>query len=257
MRYLKSIAKPGMYLKAVSEDRVSVIIYSDIYSGWTDSNIASDLKDLKRSTEIDVYINSYGGDAWSGIAIFNTLARFDNVSVYIDGHAESAASIVAMAGSKIEIAQAGQVMIHNAWTFAYGDAQKFEQMVTLLRSMNDRIASIYAARTGNELDTVLDWMNAETTFTADEAVELGFATDVAEMQAIAAKGGDFKKDPRQLLSYDKDADKGVAKQKKLANVDKKLDRVTRANLAINESYKRKVKSRQLLAELDNLEKGKN
>ena len=256
MRFLNSISKPGMYLKTVSEDRVSVIIYDDIYAGWTDSNIARELKDLKRSTEIDVYLNSYGGDAWSGIAIFNTLARFDNVSVYIDGHAESAASIVAMAGNTIEIAQAGQIMIHNAFTFLYGDAQKFEEMIVLLRTMNDRIASIYAARTDNDLEKILQWMNAETTFSADEAVELGFATNVAEMQAIAAKGGDFRKDPARLKSYEKAVDKKVAKAKKTDNVDAKLERMARANLAINTSYQRKIQSRQLLAKFDRLQKGK-
>lgn len=242
-----------MYLKTVSEDRVSVIIYDDIYSGWTDSNIASELKDLKRSTEVDVYINSHGGDAWSGIAIFNMLTRFDNVAVYIDGHAESAASIVAMAGQTIEIAQAGQIMIHNVMGWVFGDIKAFEARIPKLRAMNDRIASVYAARTGNDLEKILGWMdagenNAGTVFTADEAVELGFATKVAEMQAIAAKGGDFKTNPGLIKSYEKASDKAIAKAKKTGNV--KLDRVARANFAINESYKRKMKSRQLLAQFD-------
>ena len=93
MARIPKIKKPGMYLKTTDENRVSVIIYEDIYAGWTDTDVASQLKDLDRETEIDVYINSYGGDAWSGVAIFTTLARFDTVNVYIDGRAESAASV--------------------------------------------------------------------------------------------------------------------------------------------------------------------
>ena len=243
-----------MYLKTVAEDRVSVIIYEDIWAGWTDTDVASDLKNLDRSTEIDVYINSYGGDAWSGIAIFTMLSRFDNVTVYIDGHAESAASIVAMAGNKIEIAEAGQVMIHNAFTFRYGDAKIFEDTATLLRTMNDRIGSIYAARTGNDLEQVLSWMNAETVFSAKEAVDLGFATSVAEMQAIAAKGGEFKNDPTKMKTYEKVSQKSVAKLVKPVSV--KNDRVSRMSRAINNNYSQNMKTRQLISKFSDIEKGK-
>ena len=254
MARIPKIKKPGMYLKTTDENRVSVIIYEDIYAGWTDTDVASQLKDLDRETEIDVYINSYGGDAWSGVAIFTTLARFDTVNVYIDGHAESAASIVAMAGSTIEIAQAGVMMIHNALAFAFGNATKFEQIASKLRTVNNRLGSIYAMRTGNDLDQILSWMEDETTFSADEAVELGFATQVAEMQAIAAKGGEFKKDPTQMKTYKMLANNAIAKPEKRGSMKKV--RSVRANEAINNSFLHRMETRKLLAQFADIEKGK-
>lgn len=123
-----------------------------------------------------VNINSPGGDLFEGIAIYNLVRLHQQqVTVRIVGLAASAASIVAMAGDRIEIAQAGFIMIHNAWVMAMGDRHDMREIADMLEPFDAAIAGVYAARTGLEAGALGRMMDDETWLSGEAAVEKKFA----------------------------------------------------------------------------------
>lgn len=126
--------------------------------------------------DIDIIINSGGGDVYSGSEIYTSLKAYPGkVNIKIVGVAASAASVIAMAGDHIEISPTAQMMIHNAWTMAMGDINEMQKTVDMLDSVNRGIANAYINKTGKTEDEILSLMNKETWFNAQDAVEHGFA----------------------------------------------------------------------------------
>lgn len=129
--------------------------------------------------EINVHINSYGGDLFEGIAIKNFLLnRPEKVNVYIDGIAASAASVIAMAGDHIIMPSDAQMMIHNPWTYTMGNAKELRKTADDLDKAQTSLEKSYMNRfkgTEDELKTLLD---EETYLTADEAVLFGLADTI-------------------------------------------------------------------------------
>ncbi|HCY8319006.1 TPA: Clp protease ClpP [Staphylococcus aureus] len=137
-------------------------------------DIADSLPDTNE--DIDVIINSGGGDVYSGSEIYTSLKTYPGkVNIKIVGVAASAASVIAMAGDHIEISPTAQMMIHNAWTMAMGDTNEMQKAVDMLDSVNRGIANAYINKTGKTEDEILSLMNKETWFNAQDAVEHGFA----------------------------------------------------------------------------------
>lgn len=126
--------------------------------------------------ELNVYINSPGGAAWDGIAIMNAIRRHRaHVTVHVDGLAASAASVIAMAGDTVVMNRGSQLMIHDASGGAYGDAELMDEVAAILHKLSDSIADVYAGRTGTDRATWRAAMQAETWYTAEEAVAAGLA----------------------------------------------------------------------------------
>ena len=143
-----------------------------------DATSPKDITDqLKDATgDIEVLINSGGGDVYSGSEIYTALRDTpNNVNVKIVGIAASAASVIAMAGDKVEISPTAQIMIHNAATVAFGDNRSMEHTSNMLEGFNKSIANAYMDKTGLSQDEILSMMDDETWLTADMAVEKGFA----------------------------------------------------------------------------------
>lgn len=127
---------------------------------------------------IDLRLNSPGGDAFDGIAMYNALRRHRaEVTVYVDALAASAASVIAMAGDRVVMQRASRMMIHEAFGAALGDAQDMRTMAETLDGLSNDIASTYAARAGGSLEEWRDRMHAETWFSAAEAVAAGLADE--------------------------------------------------------------------------------
>lgn len=121
-------------------------------------------------------LNSPGGDVFDGIAIFNDLlAHPAKVVVRVNGLAASAASLIAMAGDEIEIAESAFFMIHNAWSIAIGDTRELTARAKLLKTIDGKLADVYAGRTGQDIADVRQQMDDETWLTAEDAVDQGFA----------------------------------------------------------------------------------
>jgi len=163
-------------LKSRKDDDDRIYIYDEIgpsFVGFSAADLLSMLpKDNDKS--VTVNLNSPGGDVFEGVAIYNLLHQRGNVTIQIDGIAASIASVIAMAGDRIEIAEAGQLMIHNLWTVAMGEADTFRAIADTLDTVKRQIAGVYAARTGMEVTTLGQMMDRETYITAEQAEGFGF-----------------------------------------------------------------------------------
>lgn len=135
---------------------------------------------------INLRINCPGGSVFAGRAMEQALREHPaKVIAHVDGYSASAASFLMMAADEIVMASGAMVMIHNAWTMAYGNANDLMQTADLLDKIDSTLVDTYAARTGADPKQIQDWMAAETWFTAQEAVDAGFADKVAETKAKA------------------------------------------------------------------------
>lgn len=182
----------GFQIKAKANQEADIYIYEDVGDSWfggvTAKQFADDLKAVGAVTKINLRINSYGGDVFDGLAIYRLLAEHTaTVISHIDGVAASIASVIAMAGSEIRIGEAAQIMIHEAWGVAMGNAEDLRRTADRLETINGSISDIYVARTGNTTSKVRDWMTAETWLVGREAVDNGFADSVVENIKIAAR----------------------------------------------------------------------
>lgn len=155
--------------------------------GVSATQFKNDLKALGDVTQIDLRINSDGGDVFEGRTMYSLLSEHKaRIVVHVDGIAASIASLIAMAGDEILMGDGSFMMIHNAWGMAMGDAQEMRRSADLLDTVSGSLLDTYVARTGNVAADVKKWMNAETWMTAQEAVDKGFATSVVEPLRIAA-----------------------------------------------------------------------
>lgn len=172
-------------LKA-SDTKATISIFDAIGEyGVSAKNFLNDLRGVKAS-EVDVEINSPGGDVFAGIAIYNGLRQSGKkINVKIMGVAASAASLIAMAGDTIDMPANTFLMVHNPWSFAMGSAEDMRDTADMLDKIGSSLVATYAKRTGKSDEEITALLNAETWMTAQEAVDAGFATSVSD--AIAAK----------------------------------------------------------------------
>ena len=128
---------------------------------------------------ITVWINSPGGDCVAAAQIYNMLMDYPHdVTVKIDGIAASAASVIAMAGTRVLMSPVSMLMIHNPMTIAYGDSTQMQKAIEMLGSVKDSIINAYEIKTGMSRAKLSHLMDAETWMDATKAVELGFADDI-------------------------------------------------------------------------------
>ncbi|ENH96718.1 hypothetical protein J416_09479 [Gracilibacillus halophilus YIM-C55.5] len=145
-------------------------------------DIAKTLDDVEM--DILIRINSGGGDAFEGIEIYNYLKRHSShITVEVTALAASAASIIAMGGDEVIMDTGSSMMIHQASTIAWGDKNELNKAVNALETIDGSLVDIYAERTGLPKDELDDLLVKETWFTADEAVEKGFANRKSSKQA--------------------------------------------------------------------------
>ena len=172
-----------------NEKEAHVYIFGDIVSWeWFESDVSSYTLS-KALAELDVdhiicHINSYGGEVAEGLAIYNTLKNHKaKVTTICDGFACSAASTVFMAGGNRIMNSASLLMIHNAWTVEWGDANTFRKTADDLDKITDESANAYrdagVTLSDEKLKAMLD---AETWITPEEAYEWGFATVIQKPQ---------------------------------------------------------------------------
>ena len=149
---------------------------------WFDDDVTPQLfKDelMAGSGDITVWINSPGGDCVAAAQIYNMLMDYKgNVTVKIDGIAASAASVIAMAGTKVLMSPVSMMMIHNPMTVAFGDSSEMQKAIEMLGSVKDSIINAYEIKTGLSRARLSHLMDAETWMDANKAVELGFADEV-------------------------------------------------------------------------------
>lgn len=184
---------PAWYrIDNVAGEPASLYIFDEINPMWGigAQDVVDQLKQLDTS-QIDVHINSPGGNVFDGIAIMNALRNHKaSITVKVDGLAASIASVIAMAGDQIVMSLGSQMMVHNPSGFAMGDAKTMRELADTLDKSRASIASIYADRAGGTVDAWGTAMDAETWYTAQEAVDAGLADkvdDSSQAADIAAK----------------------------------------------------------------------
>lgn len=190
--------RPWYEIKAKADNRAEVYIYEQIGEdlfgeGVVAKQFVEELAALEVA-QIDLHVNSPGGSVFDGQAIFNAIDRHPaTVTTYIDGVAASIASVVALAGDRVVMAHNALFMVHDPFAFTMGTATDMRKMADVLDQVAQTIRGVYVAKTGADEKYIAAAMEAETWYTADEALETGFVDEVAEPLRLAAlQRWDFK-----------------------------------------------------------------
>jgi len=188
-----------------------IYMYGPIGSSWWDETATSAADFVKQLDEIggediDIFVNSSGGDVFDGYAIYSAIARYEGkVTVHVDGLAASAASYCILSADEVLMSPSALMMIHKAWVFANGNADDLRNTAETLDKLDADIVGIYAKKTCKQRDEILEMMEAETWLTADEAVDMGFADGLCEQFAAEACVD------RRMLSAFKNAPASIAR----------------------------------------------
>lgn len=175
-------AEPTIYLYDV--------IGEDFWTGGgvTASQFAADINALRNAATIHLRFNSPGGDVFDGRAICAALDAHPARKVgHVDGLAASAASFILMHCDEVEMTDGAMLMIHNGHTMAAGDRRVFGKRIALLEKVDGAIADDYARRVSVDREQVVAWMDAETWFTAAEAIETGLVDRIASGDGSKAR----------------------------------------------------------------------
>ena len=184
-------------IKNAAADTAEVWIYEQIGEDWFSEGVAAktfckDLAALKVSN-IDLHINSPGGSVFDGQAIYNALVRHPaTVTTYVDGLAASIASVIALAGDKVCMADNALFMIHNPWGIAQGNSADLRQYADVLDKVRETIVNVYGKKCTMGVAEIIAAMDAETWLTAAEAQAFGFVDEVTTGTAANACAYDFK-----------------------------------------------------------------
>lgn len=141
------------------------------------------------SGDITLWINSPGGDCFAAAQIYNMLMEYPGkITVKIDGFAASAASVIAMAGSRVCMSPVAILMIHNPATVAMGDTEAMKKAIGMLNEVKESIINAYELKSGMDRAKISKMMDSETWLNAKKAVELGFADEVLYGEASVPEG---------------------------------------------------------------------
>jgi len=175
-------------IKNISTDTTEVVIYDEIGAWGMDSKTFIDeIKNIS-TDNVTLRINSPGGSVIDGLSIHDAIKRMpQKVTARIEGLAASIATIIALGADEVSMSENSLFMIHNVWGGETGGAEDMRKAADLMEKMGGRLLNIYAKKTGKSEDEIRAWMDAETWFTSDEALEAGFINTIDSPIALAAK----------------------------------------------------------------------
>jgi ATP-dependent protease ClpP protease subunit len=180
-------------VKALADKKAVINIYEQIGKDWWDGSgvtaksFSETLQALGDVDQIDLHINSPGGNVYDGLTVYNLLKRHKaSITGYVDGVAASIASVILMACDKVIMPENATIFVHDPSTFANGDADQLRAIADDLDKVAVGIVSAYRDKTGLDADKLHALMKGDSLLTAKEAVELGFADELeAPIQAAA------------------------------------------------------------------------
>ncbi|WP_436894589.1 head maturation protease, ClpP-related [Staphylococcus pseudoxylosus] len=209
--------KTYLQMNKKTQNKGEIYIYGDIVSSkWDETDVTAvdfknELNQLGDVSEIDVHINSAGGNVFEGHAIYNMLKMHKaKVNIYVDALAASIASVIAMSGDTIFMHKNSFMMIHNSWIMTLGNSKDLRQTANLLDKTDQSSNNAYLDKATNLSEAELkQLLEAETWLTADEALEKGLADEIIGASEIAAS---ISKDSYQMFkqvpeNIEKDVDK--------------------------------------------------
>jgi ATP-dependent protease ClpP protease subunit len=174
-------------IQQTADGEAEITLFDEIGFGGTSAKaFISDLKKLS-GQRVHLRINSVGGSVVEGTAIYNALRRHKGgLTVHVEALAASMASVVAMAGDEVAIADNALLMIHNPWSMSMGDADDLRKEADVLDKLKSTLVNAYKRKTGMDADEISDMMNEETWLGAEEAVAFGFADYIEDGMEAAA-----------------------------------------------------------------------
>lgn len=169
-----------------------IIPYEDNDPGmWGGVNLKDVVKQInsnKEANRLIIHIHSPGGDVYEGFAIHDALVNSGKeIETIIEGLCASIATIIALSGDRRLITQHSEFMIHNPWSFGLGDSEDLKKQSDELAKTEKKIAEFYASKTNLTKDELFNYMHEETFFTAQEAVDYGFMTEIVNTMKQVAK----------------------------------------------------------------------
>lgn len=194
-------------------------IKGDIIS-WNSSiwDFNHKMKSIKEDQDITLEINSYGGDVFLGIDLMNSLRSHQGkVTVIVTGIAASAASVIAMGADEIKMYSNTQMMIHNAWTFAIGNAIELRKVADDLESIGESVLASYTHRV--DADTVSKLLEEETYMSAKKAKDLGFIDEIVDDNAEEVESEMFSNKAQEFNANITEDETGALEGKVIALED--------------------------------------
>lgn len=230
MPQIKNNINEIFHIRNETETSADLYFYGDIvsdrWSAWSDEDqypeAIQQLLKGQEGKDLNIYINSGGGDVFAGMAIYNIIKRHIGFkTVYVDGLAASIASVIAMAGDKLVMPKNAFLMIHKPWSFVIGNANDMLKEIELLNAIEQSIVNIYAEHLADNVDTetIAKMVDAETWLTGEQAAEY-FSVDVAaEKQIAACTNARFKNQPKNLVVVTTEREKNLsAKSSKIKSL---------------------------------------
>ena len=213
---------------------------------------------LSGEGDITVWINSPGGDVFAAAQIYNMLMDYKgNVTVKIDGLAASAASVIAMAGTKVLMSPVAMMMIHNPATMAMGEAKDMQKAIVMLNEVKESILNAYESKTGLTRARLSHMMDDETWFNAKKAVELGFADKILLIPMRMRKRKSRKsrrKSRTKAVKERKRRKRMTGKRREKRSSQFQQDSMMFSTKAMNESFLSKVSHTDAMIPVNQLEK---
>lgn len=181
-------SKDWFRIENKADGPAQVFIYDEVGGFGVSAN--DFLAEVRRvDGDLALHLNSPGGDVFDGFAIYQALkARTGSTTVVVDGLAASIASVIAMGADRVVMAPKAQMMIHDGWSMAVGNAADMRKLADLLDKTSNNIASVYADKAGGSVEFWRERMQEETWYSADEALEAGL---VDEVEGKPARRDDF------------------------------------------------------------------
>lgn len=200
-----NMTTPREKLRIVNAADIATVYIYDMIGGWDGVQAGDFVQALNAldAKHINLRINSPGGSVFDGRAMATAIkAHPATVTAYVDGIAASAASWIAIAADSVVMADGAFLMIHNAQAGVLGDRHSMLDMAGVLEQLDNSFISDYAAKTGKTAAEIGAWMDAETWFSAQDAVDLGFADKVETGKQASNRWNltAYRNAPQELLA---------------------------------------------------------
>ena len=194
--------------------------------GFNETEFLNDFRKIPVDSALDISINSFGGAVYTALSIFSLLkSHKGKITIRVDGAAMSAATIItSVPNAKVIMPKGSMMMIHKVSSIAIGTTDDMRKTADDMEKLEENILSIYAEKTGHSVEEVKEKVDAETYFTAEEAVKFGLADEIDEATAVTnVASGEFVmlnglKAPGQVFAH---APEGLIQAEPKASADKK------------------------------------
>jgi len=203
-----------------------ITIYGVIGDSWWDDSVsATDIDNALKSVgdgDLIINLNSPGGDAFDGIAIYNRLKKHNgNITINVDGWACSAASVIAMAADELVMGMGSMIMIHEASSLVWGTKTEMRKEADVLDNLEDGIIDIYMTKANISREEIRNMMDTETWFSAQKAIEIGFAASTASTTSIDDKEEEITQLKSQMKSMQNELNQIKNNQKQVLSNTKR------------------------------------